>query len=79
MWFKPLLLNVSYGYYINILRVRASGVLLRHLLKPSVVRGRRGADGETVGPSGADGAMCPLSGRSSRQPGAVRGRPANAK
>jgi 2,4'-dihydroxyacetophenone dioxygenase len=28
--FKPLLLNVSQGYYINILRVRASGVLSRH-------------------------------------------------
>ena len=30
VWFKPLLLNVSHGYYINILRVRASGVLSRH-------------------------------------------------
>lgn len=30
VWFKPLLLNVSQGYYINILRVRASGVLSRH-------------------------------------------------
>ena len=28
--FKPLILNVSQGYYINILRVRASGVLSRH-------------------------------------------------
>ena len=28
--FKPLLLNVSQGYYINILRVRGSGVLSRH-------------------------------------------------
>jgi 2,4'-dihydroxyacetophenone dioxygenase len=28
--FKPLLLNVSQGYCINILRVRASGVLSRH-------------------------------------------------
>jgi quercetin dioxygenase-like cupin family protein len=28
--FKPLLLNVSQGYYINILRVRTSGVLSRH-------------------------------------------------
>jgi 2,4'-dihydroxyacetophenone dioxygenase len=27
VWFKPLLLSVSQGYYINILRVRASGVL----------------------------------------------------
>ena len=30
VWFKPLLLNVSQGYYINILRVHASGVLSRH-------------------------------------------------
>src|ERR1700745_568136 len=28
--FKPLVLNVSQGYYINILRVRSSGVLSRH-------------------------------------------------
>jgi 2,4'-dihydroxyacetophenone dioxygenase len=28
--FKPLILNVTQGYYINILRVRASGVLSRH-------------------------------------------------
>jgi 2,4'-dihydroxyacetophenone dioxygenase len=28
--FSPLILNVSQGYYINILRVRASGVLSRH-------------------------------------------------
>ena len=28
--FKPLLLNVSHGYYINILRMRASGALSRH-------------------------------------------------
>ena len=28
--FRPLVLNVSQGYYINILRVRASGVLSRH-------------------------------------------------
>jgi 2,4'-dihydroxyacetophenone dioxygenase len=30
VWIKPLLLNVNQGYYINILRVRASGVLSRH-------------------------------------------------
>jgi 2,4'-dihydroxyacetophenone dioxygenase len=30
VWFKPLLLNVSQGYYLNILRVRGSGVLSRH-------------------------------------------------
>lgn len=28
--FKPLILNVSQGYYLNILRVRRSGVLSRH-------------------------------------------------
>lgn len=28
--FKPLLLNVSQGYYVNILRVRQAGVLSRH-------------------------------------------------
>jgi len=28
--FKPLILNVTHGYYVNILRVRASGVLSRH-------------------------------------------------
>ncbi|MBV8523440.1 MAG: 2,4'-dihydroxyacetophenone dioxygenase family protein [Acetobacteraceae bacterium] len=30
VWFKPLILSVSQGYYINILRVRAAGVLSRH-------------------------------------------------
>lgn len=28
--FKPIVLNVSQGYYVNILRVRAAGVLSRH-------------------------------------------------
>ncbi|BCG02643.1 cupin (plasmid) [Paraburkholderia sp. PGU19] len=28
--FKPLLLNASQGYYVNLLRVRQSGVLSRH-------------------------------------------------
>ncbi|WP_428841118.1 2,4'-dihydroxyacetophenone dioxygenase family protein [Bradyrhizobium pachyrhizi] len=28
--FKPLLLNVSQGYFINLIRVRASGVVSRH-------------------------------------------------
>ncbi len=28
--FKPLILSVSQGFYINILRVRSSGVLSRH-------------------------------------------------
>jgi quercetin dioxygenase-like cupin family protein len=30
VWFKPLLLNVSQGYYLNVLHVRGSGVLSRH-------------------------------------------------
>lgn len=30
VWFKPLMLNVSEGYYLNLLRVKASGVLSRH-------------------------------------------------
>lgn len=30
VWFKPLVLNVSQGYYVNILKVRAAGVLSRH-------------------------------------------------
>jgi 2,4'-dihydroxyacetophenone dioxygenase len=29
-WFKPLILNVSEGYYINLLRVKRAGVLSRH-------------------------------------------------
>ena len=30
VWFRPLLLNVSQGYYINLLRVTTAGVLSRH-------------------------------------------------
>jgi len=30
VWFRPLLFAVSAGYYINLLRVRAAGVLSRH-------------------------------------------------
>ena len=30
VWFRPLLLNVSQGYYVNLLRVRRAGVLSRH-------------------------------------------------
>jgi len=30
VWFKPLILSVSQGYYVNLLRVRQSGVLSRH-------------------------------------------------
>jgi 2,4'-dihydroxyacetophenone dioxygenase len=29
-WFKPLLINVTQGYYVNLLRVRRAGVLSRH-------------------------------------------------
>jgi quercetin dioxygenase-like cupin family protein len=31
VWFRPLMFNVSNGYWINLLRVRRSGVLNRHL------------------------------------------------
>jgi 2,4'-dihydroxyacetophenone dioxygenase len=45
VWFKPLLLNVSQGYYINLLRVRKAGVLSRHRHSGPVhaftLRGRR--------------------------------------
>ena len=30
VWFKPLILNVSEGYYVNLLRVKGTGVLSRH-------------------------------------------------
>ncbi len=44
--FRPLVLNVSQGYYINILRVRSSGVLSRHRHSGPVhaftLRGRSG-------------------------------------
>lgn len=30
VWFKPLLLSVNHGYFVNILKVRRSGVLSRH-------------------------------------------------
>jgi 2,4'-dihydroxyacetophenone dioxygenase len=30
VWFRPLLLSVSQGYFVNILRVRRSGILSRH-------------------------------------------------
>jgi len=30
VWFKPLILSVSQGYYVNLLKVRQSGVLSRH-------------------------------------------------
>ncbi len=30
VWFRPLVFGVSTGYYVNLLRVRAAGVLSRH-------------------------------------------------
>jgi 2,4'-dihydroxyacetophenone dioxygenase len=30
VWFKPMMLNVSQGYFVNVLRVRKSGVLSCH-------------------------------------------------
>ncbi|OJJ50374.1 hypothetical protein ASPZODRAFT_57728 [Penicilliopsis zonata CBS 506.65] len=30
VWFRPLLFNVSQGYFVNLLRVRRSGILSRH-------------------------------------------------
>ncbi len=30
VWFRPLVFNVSQGYFVNILRVRKSGILSRH-------------------------------------------------
>lgn len=30
VWFRPLLLSVSQGYFVNLLRVRKSGILSRH-------------------------------------------------
>ncbi|KAI5458961.1 RmlC-like cupin domain-containing protein [Mariannaea sp. PMI_226] len=44
VWFRPLLLNVSQGYFVNILRVRKSGILSRHRhagpVHATVLRGR---------------------------------------
>lgn len=30
VWFRPLLLSASQGYYVNLLRVRRAGILSRH-------------------------------------------------
>ena len=38
VWFRPLCLNVSTGYWMNLLRVRKSGVLSRHR-HPGAVHG----------------------------------------
>ncbi|GKZ26468.1 hypothetical protein AbraIFM66951_003638 [Aspergillus brasiliensis] len=44
VWFCPLLLNVSQGYFVNLLRVRRSGILSRHRhtgpVHATVLRGR---------------------------------------
>lgn len=48
--FRPLLLNVSQGYYVNLLRVRGAGVLSRHR-HPGPVHGwvLKGAGGSGEG------------------------------
>lgn len=44
VWFRPLLLSVSHGYFVNLLRVRKSGILSRHRhagpVHATVLRGR---------------------------------------
>ncbi|KAK5788195.1 hypothetical protein VI817_009153 [Penicillium citrinum] len=44
VWFRPLCFNVSHGYFVNILRVRKSGILSRHRhtgpVHATVLRGR---------------------------------------
>lgn len=30
IWFRPLVFSVSQGYFVNLLRVRKSGILSRH-------------------------------------------------
>ncbi|EGU80368.1 hypothetical protein FOQG_03725 [Fusarium oxysporum f. sp. raphani 54005] len=44
VWFRPLLLSVSGGYFVNILRVRRSGILSRHrhagCVHATVLKGR---------------------------------------
>ena len=36
MWLRPLVLGVSQGYFVNLLRVRKSGILSRHRNSGSV-------------------------------------------
>ena len=36
VWFRPLLFNTSQGYFVNLLRVRKSGILSRHRHKNDV-------------------------------------------
>ncbi|KAL7419007.1 hypothetical protein Q5752_006692 [Cryptotrichosporon argae] len=44
VWFRPLLFSVSHGYFVNLLRVRKSGILSRHRhagpVHATVLRGR---------------------------------------
>ena len=44
VWFRPILLSVSQGYFVNLLRVRKSGILSRHRhagpVHATVLRGR---------------------------------------
>lgn len=44
VWFRPLLFSVSQGYFVNILKVRKSGILSRHRhagpVHATVLRGR---------------------------------------
>ncbi|KAH7184689.1 RmlC-like cupin domain-containing protein [Fusarium flagelliforme] len=44
VWFRPLLFSVSGGYFVNILRVRRSGILSRHrhagCVHATVLKGR---------------------------------------
>ena len=51
-WFRPLCLNASQGYWMNLLRVRKSGVLSRHRHPQAVhgfVLGDAGATWNTTG------------------------------
>ncbi|RMZ75569.1 hypothetical protein DV737_g5241, partial [Chaetothyriales sp. CBS 132003] len=44
VWFRPLIFSVSHGYFVNLLRVRKSGILSRHRhagpVHATVLRGR---------------------------------------
>jgi hypothetical protein len=51
--FRPLVLNVSQGYYINILRVRSSGVLSRHRHSDRCMPSRCAEDGATSSTTGS--------------------------
>jgi hypothetical protein len=61
--FRSLVLNVSQGYYINILRVRSSGVLSRHLILDRCMPSRCAEGGAT---SSTTGSLRPATTHSSR-------------